>query len=52
MFYDNITCLFLESNPCKLDCKNGGQCVIQRRRYKCKCKNGFEGKICEIVKKH
>ena len=32
---------------CNIECRNGGECVAPDA---CKCKDGFEGKFCQLGK--
>ncbi|XP_067659548.1 agrin-like isoform X2 [Haliotis asinina] len=39
------------NNPCKsMPCQNEGACIMQdQRNYKCLCREGFTGLLCEIL---
>lgn len=46
-------CLFVDINDCKINpCENGGTCVDEVNAFKCICKEGWEGALCNISKYH
>eukprot|EP00794_Sanderia_malayensis_P006701 gene6701-7463_t len=55
-FYSYMTsnckksCGFCRVDPCgAVPCKNGATCTPNGSSFTCKCKLGYEGKLCEIV---
>ena len=38
----------LQQNACSSNpCPPNSRCVERDNKYRCKCKDGFEGKVCE-----